>query len=228
MDFPPIKLGIIRRGASPLTAGKQWHNIGKTFLSPIDGKQPNDVGWMINSPLFSLPSLSLSSLPGTRRRTRGSRELLTSSTDSQSPEQAPSCSLRGSLFHEGVKHYLEMGVGVGSGGSLRGARFQRNGFMEMRVKGSSGRPLIGCLWSADTSPPPFSNLLHLPPVSQQGTMLYERGSPFTLITAVTWHAVGCPSVLNIYVSTGVLPWWLSRLWHVLSLSFAISLSLSLY
>lgn len=60
----------------------------------------------------------------------------------------------------------------------------------------------------------------LPSILQQESMLYERGSPFTLITAVTWHAVGCPSVLNIYVSLPVLPWWLSRLWHVLSPSFA--------
>lgn len=86
----------------------------------------------------------------------------------------------------------------------------------MRVKGSIVRPLIGSPWSADTCPP--ATLRH-------ETMLYERGSPFTLITAVTWHAVGCPSVLNIYVSTAVLPWWLSRLWHMLSLFRYLCLSL---
>lgn len=55
----PLQLSseLFTGGASPLTASKQWHNIGKTFLSPIDGKQPNDAGWMINSPLFFLPSL---------------------------------------------------------------------------------------------------------------------------------------------------------------------------
>lgn len=97
---------------------------------------------------------------------------------------------------------------------LWGTVFQRNGFMEMRVKGSIVRPVIRRWWSADTCPPT------LPSILQQESMLYERGSPFTLITAVTWHAVGCPSVLNIYVSLAVLPWWLSRLWHELSPSFA--------
>lgn len=80
----------------------------------------------------------------------------------------------------------------------------------MRVKGSTVRRLMWSRWSTDTYPPPSTTCQH-------ETMLYERGSPFTLITAVTWQAVGCPSLLNIYVSTRVLPWWLSRLWHMLFL-----------
>lgn len=128
-------------------------------------------------------------------------------------ESKEACSAR-------ILHQLAMGNKQVENPALWGTVFQRNGFMEMRVKGSIVRPLIGCLWTTDTCTHPHTDTL------QQETMLYERGSPFTLITAVTWHAVGCPSVLNIYVSTAVLPWWLSRLWHMLSLFCYLPLSCS--
>lgn len=125
-----------------------------------------------------------------------------------------------------IRHHRETEHEQVGSRDLWGKLFQRNGFMEMRVK-REHRPSsdMGSMKHWHMPPPP---LKHTPSATlQHETVLSERGSPFTLITAVTWHAVGCPSVLNIYVSTTVLPWWLSRLWHMLSLSLSLALSLSL-
>lgn len=109
---------------------------------------------MINSSLLwtytirVLRGLTWSGAAHTRARARTLTQKHTHSSNKRDlVASEAACSAR-DLYH------LEMGNEQVGSGSLWGARFQRNGFMEMRVKGSSVRPLIGCLWSTDTCLPP--------------------------------------------------------------------------